>query len=78
MNAQMNVLEFFHFFSSHPRYAECGTALATVANSTSQKITKDTKLQELDVTQHVFKCAEHNGWCEPFSRDPTWAQDVRM
>ena len=32
--------------------------------------------QSWETTQHVYKCAVHNGWCELFSRDPTWAQDV--
>ena len=34
------------------------------------------EVQEWETTQNVFKCAVHNGQCEVFSRDPTWAQDV--
>ena len=37
---------------------------------------KNEKMQESETAQNVFKCAVRNGWCELFSRDPTWAQDV--
>ena len=40
------------------------------------KISCSVTMQEWETTQHVFKCAGHNGWCELFSSDPTWAQDV--
>ena len=51
-------------------------AVAITTQYHKARRTGSATMQEWETTQNVFKCAVHNGWCELFSRDPTWAQDV--